>query len=381
MARKNANGEGTIYPRKNKDGKVTSYRASYWVHTSDGPKRRYISAKTKKEVARKLREILHAMDSGTFVDAGQLTVEEYLDRWLKDSVKDTVRTSTYQRYEQVVRLHLIPSLGRLKLKDLNPVHVQRLYRDRLDSGLSPGTARKIHNVLHKALAQAVKWGLMPRNATEATNPPKEIFEEINPLSAEEAHRLIEAAREDPLEALYVLAIHTGMRQGELLALKWENIDLESGVINVKRTLTKDKGRLLFGEPKSAKGRRRIDLTDAAVAALRAHLSRQMGDMQRLGDLYQDQGLVFTTNTGAPISPSNLRQRSFDKLLKKAGVRAIRFHDLRHTCATLLLRREIHPKYVQELLGHANIKMTLDRYSHFIPGMGRRTAQVMEEIFS
>lgn len=381
MARKNANGEGTIYPRKNKNGKITSYRASYWVHTPEGPKRRYISGKKREDVAKKLRKVLHDMDSGLSYDAGPLTVEEHLDRWLKDSIKDTVRTSTHQRYEQITRLHLTPRIGHVKLKELTPAHVQRLYRDRLDSGLSPSTVRKIHNVLHKALSQAAKWGLVPRNVTEMTNPPKEVSEEINPLSAEEAHRLIEAAREDPLEALYVLAIHSGMRQGELLALKWDDIDLESGTVNVKRTLTKDRGKLLFGEPKSVKGRRRVDLTNAAVEALRGHLNRQMEDMQRLGDLYQDQGLVFTTNTGAPINPSNLRQRSFGKLLNRAGLRKVRFHDLRHTCATLLLRREVHPKYVQELLGHANIKMTLDRYSHFIPGMGRRTAQAMEEIFS
>ncbi|MEJ7632216.1 MAG: site-specific integrase [Rubrobacteraceae bacterium] len=381
MARKNANGEGTIYPRKNKNGKITGYRASYWVQTPQGQKRRYISAKKREDVAKKLRKILHDMDSGLFVDAGPLTVEEYLIRWLKESMKDTVRTSTHQRYEQIVRLHLVQGIGHLKLKDLAPGHVQRLYRDRLDSGLSSGTVRKSHNVLHKALSQAMRWGLVPRNVTELTDPPRENPKEVNPLSPEEAHRLLEAAQGNPLEALYVLAVHTGMREGELLALKWDDVDLDNGVVNVNRTLTKDKGRLLFGETKSAKGRRRVDLTNAAVESLRNHVSRQMDDIARLGDLYQDQGLVFTTYTGAPINPSNLRQRSLAKLLKKAGLRKIRFHDLRHTCATLLLRREVHPKFVQELLGHANVEMTLGRYSHFSPGMGRRTAQAMEEIFS
>ena len=381
VARKNANGEGTIYPRRNKNGKITSYRASYWVQTPKVRMRRYISAKKREDVAKKLRKVLSEMDSGLVFDAEPLTLEEHLDRWLNDSIKGAVRTSTHQRYEQIVRLHLIPVIGCLKLKDLAPGHVQRLYRGRLDSGLSSGTVRKIHNVLHKALSQAMRWKLVTQNVTEMTDPPRENPKEINPLSPEEAHRFLEAARGDPLEALYVLAVHTGMRQGELLALKWDDIDLENSVVNVSRTLTKDKGKLLFGEPKSAKGRRRVDLTKAAVESLRNHVSRQMDEIARLGDLYQDQGLVFTTDTGAPVNPSNLRQRSLVKLLEKAGLRKIRFHDLRHTCATLLLRREVHPKFVQELLGHANIEMTLGRYSHFIPGMGRRTAQAMEEIFS
>jgi integrase len=380
VAKKNANGEGTIYPRKDKNGKITSYRGSYWVHTPNGQQRRYVSGKTRQEAAKKLRKVLHDVDEGFVFDAGPLTVEEFLNMWLRDSVRGSVRLSTYQRYESKVRCHLIPTLGRLKLKSLTPAHVQRLYRDRLDAKLSPSSVRKLHNILHRALSQAVKWRLVPRNVTDATDPPKEINKEVNPLSAEEASRLLEAVRGERLEALYTLAVHTGMRQGELLALKWDDVDLERSIIYVRRTLTKDRGKLRFGEPKSKKGRRRIDLTKGAVESLRRHLSRQLKQIEELGDLYENQGLIFTTNTGAPVNPSNLRQRSLHKLLEKAGVRKIRFHDLRHTCATLLLIKEAHPKDVQELLGHAKISQTLDRYSHFIPGMGRRTAQAMEEVF-
>ena len=310
-----------------------------------------------------------------------MRLSEYLDRWLKDSVKDTVKISTYQRYEQVVRLHLVPGLGRVKLKALTPAHVQRFYRDRLDSGLSPSTVRKFHNVLHRALRQAVRWDLIPRNVTEATEPPKETSEEIQPLSKEEARQLLEATRGDCLEALYVLALTTGMREGELLALKWEDVDLAKSVLRIRSTLTRDHGRYHFGEPKSEKGRRQIDLPEEASKALGAHLDGQMNEMERLGDRYEDRGLVFTTSTGAPINPSNLRQRSFARLLKKAGLRKIRFHDLRHICATLMLSRNIHPKVVQEMLGHANVAITLDRYSHFLPGMGRDAALAMDEIFA
>jgi integrase len=241
--------------------------------------------------------------------------------------------------------------------------------------------RKYHNVLHRALHQAKRWGLVTLNVTEATDPPREASEEIRPLSEEEARRLLDAARGDSLEALYVLALTTGMRQGELLALKWEDADLENSVLRIRRTMTRTGGRFVYGEPKSKKGRRQVHLSAEETRALNAHLGRQMEEIGRLGDLYEDRGLVFTTQTGAPINPSNIRQRSFANLLNKAGLGKMRFHDLRHTCATLMLSRNVHPKIGQEMLGHANISVTLDRYSHFLPSMGKDTAAAMDEIFT
>ena len=169
-----------------------------------------------------------------------------------------------------------------------------------------------------------------------------------------------------------------MRQGELLALKWQDVDLENATMSVRRTLTKSGGRLLLGEPKTKKSTRTISLTEGAVQALRGHLGRQVGHIEQLGDLYQDHGLIFTTEVGTLINPTNLRKRQFASLLKRAEVPKIRFHDLRHTCATLLLGKGMHPKFVQELLGHANIAITLDTYSHVIPGMGNVTAHAMED---
>ena len=178
-------------------------------------------------------------------------------------------------------------------------------------------------------------------------PPRPVLKEMKALSADEARWLLEAASEDRLEALYVLAIHTGMRLGELLALRWQDVDLENAVVCVRRTLTRSGGKVAFGEPKTKKSRRSIRLTPQAVEALRAHLKRQLRDIESLGDRYQDQGLVFTTDTGALINPSNLRQHSFASLLKRAGLPHMRFHDLRHTCATLLLSRNVNPKIVSE----------------------------------
>jgi integrase len=183
---------------------------------------------------------------------------------------------------------------------------------------------------------------------------------------------------DRFEALYVEAATTGMRQGELLGLKWRDVELENAKVSVRRTLTKSGGRLLLGETKTKKSRRTIQLPEAAVHALREHLARQVESMQRLGDLYRDDGLVFASEVGTLVNPTNLRKRSFASLLKRAGLAHIRFHDLRHTCATLLLSRNVHSKYVQELLGHANIGITLDTYSHVIPGMGDHAAKAMED---
>src|SRR5215213_5686236 len=310
-----------------------------------------------------------------------MTVSEYLDVWLKGSVYGSVRRSTYDRDTNLVNNHIKPILGRVKLTKLNSAHVQSFYRDRLDAGLSASTVHKIHDILRRGLGQAVKWHLVPRNVADVVKPPRPVPKEMIALSADEARRLLEAAGGDRLEALYTLAIHTGMRQGELLALRWQDVDLENAVASVRRTLTRRGGKVVFGEPKTKKSRRSIRLTPQAVEALRAHLKRQLQEIEILGDRYQDQGLVFTTNTGAPINPSNLRQRNFAPLLKRAGLPHIRFHDLRHTCATLLLSKNTHPKIVQEHLAHATIAITLDTYSHVMPAMGVQTATAMEDVLS
>jgi integrase len=376
VSKKRGNGEGSITKRN--DGR---WMARYTVRTFKGPKRRTVYGRTRAEASAKLAKAMADRDGGLIFDAGSLRVGDYLDRWLSNSVKDTVRERTYERYEEILRLHVKPALGRLKLKALTPAHVQDFYRDRLDNGFSPATVQKIHVILRKALSQAVSWSLVPRNAGEAVRAPRPAPKEMRPLSPDEARRLLDTAGGDRLEALYVLAIHTGMRQGELLGLKWENVDLAANAIRVRHTLLRTKGRVVLGEPKTKKSRRTVHLTGAASRALEEHLERQLKVMERLGDLYRDQGLVFTTEVGTPINPSNLRKRSFAPLLQKAGLPHLRFHDLRHTCATLLLSKNIHPKYVQELLGHATVSITLDTYSHVLPGMGNQVAEAMEDVLT
>jgi integrase len=218
---------------------------------------------------------------------------------------------------------------------------------------------------------------VPRNVCEAVKLPKVERKEINPLDREHTKALLEAASEDRLEALYVLAVHTGLREGELLDLKWEDVDLERSVLRLMHGLIREGSKTTLGDLKTSKSRRRVRLTRAATEALRSHLERQLEEIERMGSLYQPGGLVFATETGTLINPSNLRNRSFKPLLKRANLPDICFHDLRHTCATLLLLQGTHPKLVQELLGHATIAMTLDTYSHFLPSMGDQTVRAME----
>ncbi len=375
---KNGNGEGSIYPHK-RNGKKVGYRGAYVMYTSAGPKRHYVTGKDRDEVRRKLTKAMADRDGGFVFDAGSLTLEEYVEQWLKGSMKGTVRQSTFERYGQIVRLHVVPALGRIKLKSLTATHVRGFYREKLDSGLAPATIHKIHACLHKALAQAVADGLIPRNATNSLKLPRIDREEIDPLTPEETNRLIEASHGDRLEALYVLAIHTGLRQGELLALKWKDLDLEAGTLRVQRTLTRTKGTYSLGEPKTKKSRRTVRLTTGAVTALRGHLERQLEEIGCLGSLYKPGGLVFAGGTGGILNPSNLRNRSFANLLRRADLPAnTRFHDLRHTCATLLLSRNVNPKVVSELLGHATIAITLDTYSHVLPDMQEKAVKALEE---
>src|SRR5215208_2035400 len=275
-----ANGDGDVFPRKNKAGKITSYRGAY---VGPDGKRRYISGKTKEGARRNLRKARGDAERGLVFDADNLKVGEYLDRWLADSVSDTVKATTFERYEQIARLHLKPAFGWMKVKALTPAHVRGLYRKKLESGSSARTVRYIHTTLHKALKQAVMDGLIPRNVTETVKPPQPSREEMHPLTPEQAKLLLQTAHEigDRLEALYVLAIHTGLRQGEILGLKWDDVDLEDGSLQVRRTLTITKSGPVFTAPKTTSSRRSVKLTSNATEALKSHLKRQLAEIGRV----------------------------------------------------------------------------------------------------
>lgn len=372
---KRANGEGAI--TRYKDGR---WCGRYTVHTADGPKRKAVYGKTKAEVRAKLTKALAERDSGLVFEAENPVVKSYLERWLEDSVKDSVKQSTYESYEYMVRRHLVPAFGSKRLRNLSPAQVQNLYRQKLDSGLSRRTVQLIHTTLHKALKQAMKWGLVPRNVAEAVDAPRPQKKEIHPLAPEQVKRFLEAAQGDRLEALYGLAVTSGLREGELLGLRWQDVDLERRAVRVRQQLTRTKTGLSFTTPKNGKGRN-VAIMDLTVAALKAHRKRQADERSKMGDLWQDTHLVFTSITGTPLDVGNLTNRSFRPLLERASLPRIRFHDLRHTFATLFLSNGTHPKIVQEMLGHTNISMTMDTYSHVLPNMqGEAVDKVETDLF-
>jgi integrase len=372
------NGEGSI--TKCKDG---LYMARYTVETATGTKRESIYAKTRREAAERLSEALAERDKGVVFDAGNITVGDYVTRWLEDSAKGDLAPRTYHNYRLQLRHHIIPSIGRVKLSKLSPANVQALYAAKLRDGLKPSSVRYIHAVLHRALEQAVKWNLIPRNPARAADPPKIREDEITPLNSKQARKFLDAATGEKFEALYVLSLTAGLRMGEALGLKWTDIDLDAQTLRVNRQLQRMRrdgvksGTLEFSEPKNT-SRRTIDLSQRALEALRNHRKQQVVEQLRAGFNWQDNGLVFATGKGTPLHAQNVVNRGFKPLLRRADLPDIRWHDLRHTCFTLLLSRGVHPKYVQMLAGHASIQLTLDRYSHWMPSMGKHTAIAMDD---
>lgn len=375
-----ANGEGTkVYVRK--DGRP---ECKYTVQTVNGPRRKTLTGKrgeSKEDLAARLRRILVSREGAILDDPENLSVAEYLERWLDDSVRDNVTHRTESNYRLMVRRHIVPAFGHVKLARLTPARIQGLYRHLQDEGLH-ATARYVHSTLHRALGQAMRWGMVDRNPAALVTPPRQEKSEVTALTREETEKLLRAAREsgDRLEALYVLAIHTGMRQGELLGLRWSDIDLRGPEpsLRVARQLQRARGGggFVFTSTKTKKGRH-VALGPTVVAALRRHWTGQAQEKLAAGPLYGDQDLVFASLSGTPLEASNMVRRSFKPLLRRAGLPHVRFHDLRHTCATLLFGAGRHPKDVQLLLGHANVSMTLDTYSHAIPGGGALTAAAME----
>ena len=329
-------------------------------------------------MAQKLTEGLKATQDGLPIPSDQLTVRRYLQDWLQ-SARPSIRPSTWRRYEQLLRVHAIPTLGSLSLARLEPRHVQQLYAACLTHGSAPATVRQLHAVLRRALGQAVKWGTVARNVAALASPPRVKPYEVMTLSAAQTRTFLEAAQGDRFESLYVLALTTGMRLGELLGLRWQDVDLAAPMLQVRHTLLRLRDGLQLTEPKTARSRRRVSLGVSAVDALRHHRARQAAARLRLGQVWEDHDLVFANEIGKPVEAGNLLRRSFWPLLAKAELPRIRFHDLRHTAATLHLQQGVHPKVVSELLGHSSIGLTLDTYSHVLPDMQQQAVAAMDKL--
>jgi len=377
MSRRGAN-EGTI--RKRADGR---WEARVIVTGADGRRtRRSLLAHTRNEVRDKLTAAQRAEANGLPQPAERVTVGAFLDGWLRDSVRPTVRPSTYRNYEAIVRVHLAPGLGHVPLARLTPQQVQAFLNAKSTGKLAPRTVAYLRAVLRQALGQAERWGLVTRNAARLAEPPRVPRREVSPLSPDQARLFIEAIRGDRLEALYLVALGAGLRQGEILGLAWTDIDFEAATLTVRHALQRVDGQLTLGEPKSVTSRRVVALPNLVVDALRAHRTRQRQGRLLAGSRWHDdpRGFVFTTTVGTPMDGIAVTRR-FQAILVSAGLPRQRFHDLRHACASLLLAQGVSPRVVMETLGHSQISLTLNTYSHVIPALGRAAAEHMDAVLA
>lgn len=370
---KRGNGEGYIKERP--DGRWEA-RVSLGINLrTNKPMRKSFYGKTKKEILKKLNEVKLQLSTGTLVTNSKLTLGEWLDNWLNIYPKNNVRIGTWESYETYIRVHIKPTLGSIPLKDLRPMHLQNLYNEKLVSGrvktggkLSPKTVGYIHVVIHMALEQAVKENLVTNNVARLVKKPKQTKHEICPLTVEQMKAFLSEAKNHRFYVPFLLECHTGLRRGELLGLRWRDINIEKKTISVNQSLirTRQKG-LVMSDPKTEKSKRTIPISEEVIAVLKGHKANQNQNKLLAGNGYNNSDLVFCNNIGNPIDPRNFTEQ-FERVLKQANLPRVRFHDMRHSHATMLLLHNVQPKVVQDRLGHSTISMTMDTYSHILPGM-------------
>lgn len=338
---------------------------------------------TKKDAERELNKLLHEMNTGSYVEPARMTVGEYLDRWLADYAKHNVAGKTFERYEDIVARHLKPDLGHIALPKLKPLHIQGLYSKALTEGRSDGrgglsaqTVLHCHRVLRGALQQAVRWQLLAQNPADAVKPPRPVRKDMRALDDAGIRRLLAAAKDTRLYWPVLLAVSTGMRRGELLALRWSSVDLDRSRLSVCEALEETRDGLAFKQPKTARSRRTVELPTVVNNELRTAKAELAKHKLATGPAFEDQGLVFPAIDGAPWPPDRF-SGAFVTLARRAGLEGTRLHDLRHTHATQLLRMGVHPKIVSERLGHATVAITLDTYSHVLPGIQREAVDMLD----
>lgn len=323
---------------------------------------------TRRDAEREHVRLLRDLNAGSYVDPSRETVGAFLQRWLRDHVKHTVAPQTYERYEQIVRLHLEPGLGAVLLVKLRPRDVVAAEASWREAGLASRTVLHHHRVLHDALQQAVRWQLLASNPVAAVTPPRAEKKEMRALDVEQARHLLDALKGSRYETAVLTLLYTGLRVGELLGLRWTDLDLPTGRLSVQQTAQRVTGAgLVFRPPKTHRSRRAITLPAPVVDRVRAHRAEQLEVRLAAGPAWQTSDLVFVDALGRPIYENGLR-RAFYDVLASAGLPRVRLHDLRHTMATLMLSQGEHPKVVSERLGHATVAITLDLYSHVLPGL-------------
>ena len=342
-------------------------------------KQRWRSFKGNKDQAdQELRRLLVAADEGRAIEPAKMTVNQLVTHWMEAYASTNVRARTKAGYEGVARRYIAPNIGAVPIAKLTPAHVQGLYSKLLLQGLSARTVLSAHRLLREVLHQAVRWELLVRNVCDQVDPPRPQHKDMRTLDTDQAIDFLSRVQDKPLGHMFALALHTGMRRSELCGVRWKDVDLDAGFLSVTQALIRiPHGGLQFFEPKTKRSRRRIALAPGIVAALRRHRANQAAQRLRLGSAWKDHGVVFARPDGRPLDPDEV-SHAFKKIMHEMDTGSVRLHDLRHSFASLALANGEHPKVVSDILGHATISITLDLYSHVLPGMQEQTALRLEQ---
>lgn len=362
-------GEGTV-------GQLKDGRFIARLRLGDG-RRKAFYGKTKAEAIAKLGAAAHAHRRGLPIPAEKQTFDDFIKKWV-ETLGPSVREKTATNYATLLNKHAVPVIGNVPLVKLAASDLQKLYEVRRKQGAAPMSILHLHRVVHRCLRDAERWGDVSRNVARLIDAPKTSRSDvIRALDADEARTLLQAAAGDRLEPFLILALSTGMRLGELLGLTWRAVDLDRGTVSVLASLQPTAAGLVLMPPKTTRSRRVIDVEPRVVAALRRRRAAQQMERRVAGNAWMGtQDLIFTTELGEPIDGRTLIRKWFRPLLKRAGLPAIRLHDLRHTYASIALANGTHPKVVQEALGHSTIAITMDLYSHVTTSLGREAARTM-----
>jgi integrase len=373
MTPRRSNHEGSIYQRKS-DGLWMGV-AHIGYDDYGKPLRKYVSSKRRPEVVKQLKELRRKIDDGQLLKEDGVALSELFDRWFNDVMRHQIAPSTFSNYQTVVRMHILPILGRKKLAELTVSDVDKLLSLKTDSGLSPSTVRRIRAVLAQCLDQAIRWELVHRNVATLSRSPKMVRHEGRTLSPEQARRLLESLRGHHSEALYALMLSTGLRRGEALGLRWSDFDRATGVLRVSRQLKREGSRLVTTDTKTSLSRRAVNLPVPMLKTLLDHEVRQGAQRGHLGTSWIDSGFIFTSSIGTPIDPRNL-YREFQKVCRSAGLGDWHPHELRHSAASLMLAQGVKIQVVSQVLGHSSIRMTADVYGHLLDPDRQEAAQAM-----
>jgi integrase len=376
MAAHRGNGEGSIYQRSTDKRWIGAITIGY--NANGRQQRKIVSARTRAEVVKKLKTIQRQIDDGLPTPDASLTVSQLLARWYDDVLRHQVSESASSNYKSVADNHIVPTLGRKKVVTLTPLDVDRLLSQKLDSGLSPSTVRRIRAVLSQALSQGIRWGVVVRNVAALSQSPKVPRREGRTLTPQQARSLLESLKGHRNEVLYALMLSTGLRRGEALGLQWKDFDPDSGVLLIRRSLKREGGVLTVGDTKTSKSRRAVNVPPQLIGLLKAHKARQAEERLALGKTWQNSGFMFTTSIGTPIDPRNLN-REFRIVCNAAGLGDWHPHELRHSAASLMLAQGVKLQVVSDVLGHASIRMTADVYGHILAPDRQAAADAIGEI--